>query len=125
MAQRKGSAGGAAYQNKIAAWIAVEMLAERRPAEPLTNVGQVAFVRAETQEDVDDVLIGSSVDRYTFVQARRRISLSESPKADFASVIDQAVRQVLGSRLRNGKQPWSRGLVDGALLGYRNHWTVH
>jgi len=61
MAKRKSSAGGAAlhggaaYQNRVAAWIAVEMLAERT-AEPLTTGGKVIFLHGETQEDADDIL---------------------------------------------------------------------
>jgi hypothetical protein len=118
MAKRKGMAGGAAlqggaaYQNRVAAWIVVEMLAEG-PAAPLTTDGKVQFVRGETQEDVDDLLVGSSSGRYAFLQAKRRIFLSEGSTSDFASVVDQAVRQVIGSRSGRTRQPWSRPLSSG------------
>src|SRR5690242_16643031 len=103
MAKRKGQAGGAAlqggaaFQNRVGAWIVVEMLAEGSGA-PLTTGGKVAFVRGETQEDVDDLLVGSSSGRHAFLQAKRSISLSAKSSSNFASVVDQAVRQVVGSR---------------------------
>jgi hypothetical protein len=114
MTKRKGSAGGAAlhggaaYQNRVAAWIAVEMLSEGSAA-PLTAAGKLDFIRGETLEQVDDLLVGTSSGRYVFLQAKRRISLSDKSKSEFASVIDQAVRQVTGTQTGN-QDPWSRAL---------------
>lgn len=115
MPKRKNSAGGAAlhggaaYQNRVAAWIAVEMLSERS-AEPLTTGGSVVFLQGETREDVDDLLVGTSLGRYAFLQAKRQLSLSELEKSEFGSFIDQAVCQFTASRLGLGRQPWSRQL---------------
>jgi hypothetical protein len=118
MAKHKGNAGGAAlqggagHQNRVGAWLGVEMLAEGSGG-PLTSGGKVRFIRGETQEDVDDLLVGSSSDRYAFLQAKRRISLSDRRTSDFASVVDQAVRQFIGSRSGSARQPWSRPLNPG------------
>lgn len=88
------------------------MLAERE-AKPLGPGGEVAFIRCETQESVDDVLLGSRTQRFSFLQAKRKIQLSSRPESDFGSVIDQAVRQVVESRRNPAARPWSRELKPG------------
>ncbi len=117
MAVRKSSAGGAAlqggaaYQNRVAAWLAVEMLAESEAAPLSPGGGSIEILRAETQESMDDLLVGTSLEGYTFLQAKRRISLSPKKDSELASVLDQVVRQIAGSGSGNGgKRPWSRPL---------------
>ena len=92
MAVRKSSAGGAAlqggaaYQNRVAAWLAVEMLAESQAAPLSPGGGSIEILRAETQESMDDLLVGTSLERYTFLQAKRRISTERhfGPRARFS-----------------------------------------
>jgi hypothetical protein len=117
MAVRKSSAGGAAlqggaaYQNRVAAWLAVGMLAESEAAPLSPGGGSIEILRAETQESMDDLLVGTSLERYTFLQVKRRISLSPKKDSELASVLDQVVRQIAGSGSGNGgKRPWSRPL---------------
>lgn len=108
------SGGGAAtqaginYQNRVAAWVCVRMLAER-PAAPLGPETLPTFVRFETAEPTDDLLIGTP-DGHSFVQAKRTLSLSGAPDSEFASVIEQFVRQYLSVRNISGPRPWSRPL---------------
>src|SRR5689334_2333593 len=96
--KQAGSGGGAAtqaginYQNRVAAWVAVHVLAEKS-AHPIGPASQATYVRFETGEPVDDVLVGTADNRHAFVQAKRTIELSVKTKSEFASVTDQFVRQ--------------------------------
>jgi hypothetical protein len=101
--------GGINYQNRVAAWACVQMLAER-PAAPIGPPGVPTYVRFESQESVDDLLVGTSDAAHSFGQAKRTISLSTKTDSDLASVIDQFVRQYLSLRNASGPRPWSRTL---------------
>lgn len=81
---------GSDYQVRVAAWLAVEILAE---------------------ESVDDLLAGSVNDYYRFIQAKRTVSFSDKPDSEFTSVLDQAVRQLAGHDGDGIVRPWSRTLV--------------
>ena len=76
--RRKGQAGGSAmhagarYQNQVTAWLAAKMLVER-PAAPIA---------AESGEAVDDVLAGTDLGSFAFVQTKRRISFSTRDGSD-------------------------------------------
>ena len=99
---------GSEYQVRVAAWLAVEMLAE---GQGLFAPGdRVSMLRGETQESVDDLLVGTASDHYGFIQAKRKVSFSERPNSEFTSVIDQAVRQVAGRDNDGIVRPWSRPL---------------
>jgi hypothetical protein len=100
---------GSEYQVRVAAWLAVEMLAE---GQGLFAPGdRISMLRGETQESVDDLLVGTVSDRYGFIQAKRNISFSGRPNSEFTSVIDQAVRQVAGQNNDGIVRPWSRPLT--------------
>jgi len=99
---------GARYQNQVAAWLAVKMLAER-PAAPILPRGALTYIAAESGEAVDDVLAGNDQGSFVFVQAKRRISLSTREGSDLEGVANQAVRQIAAS-VEPDKRPWSRAL---------------
>lgn len=101
--------GGINYQNRVAAWVCVHMLAER-PATPVGPSGVPSYIRFESREPVDDLLVGTAESRHSFGQAKRTISLSTGADSDLASVIDQFVRQYLSARNASGPRPWSRAL---------------
>lgn len=100
--------GGADYQNSVAAWFAVKMLAER-DAQPIAPPGTVVYVRSETQEAVDDLLVGTEAENYAFIQAKRKLSFSSLLTSELASVFRQCVRQYLHPQEEN-LRPWSRVL---------------
>lgn len=100
---------GSEYQVRVAAWLAVEMLAEGRGL--FAPGDRVSMLRGETQESVDDLLVGTASDHYGFIQAKRKVSFSERPNSEFTSVIDQAVRQVAGRDDDGIVRPWSRPLT--------------
>lgn len=52
-------------------------------------------IEAETNYQVDDLLIYTSADKKVFVNVKRRLTNSTSKTSDFAKAIDQLVRQFL------------------------------
>ena len=99
---------GADYQNRVAAWFAAKMLAER-DAQPITPPGAVAYLRSETREAIDDLLVATDLDNFAFIQAKRSLSFSGLPTSELASVFAQCVRQFLHPEEEN-LRPWSRKL---------------
>lgn len=89
-------AGGALFQNRVAAWYAARILTSRPPAADLAQLG--ASLRCQADEPVDDVVVRLEGGGSLFIQAKRSISLSGTSGSDFASVLDQFVRQFLKSR---------------------------
>lgn len=116
MKKRKSSSGGAAlhlgsgYQVRVASWLAAEMLSGGQ-GKPFSPGGMVALLRGETQESVDDLLVGTTENRYGFIQAKRAIDFSEKVDSDFGSVIDQMVRQVVERPADGVRRPWTRDLA--------------
>jgi tetratricopeptide (TPR) repeat protein len=114
--KRNSSSGGAAlhlgsgYQVRVAGWLAVEMLSGGQ-GKPFSPGGVVALLRGETQESVDDLLVGTTENRYGFIQAKRAIDFSEKVDSDFGSVIDQMVRQVVERPADGVRRPWTRELT--------------
>lgn len=115
MKKRKSSSGGAAlhlgsgYQARVAGWLAAEILSGGQ-GKPFSPGGVVALLRGETQESVDDLLVGTTENRYGFIQAKRAIDFSEKVDSDFGSVIDQMVRQVVERPADGVRRPWTREL---------------
>ena len=101
--------GGVNYQNRVAAWVCANILAER-PAAPIGPESVADYARFETSEPVDDLLVGSVDGRHAFVQAKRTLTLSSAADSEFASVIDQFVRQYLSGRGLSSARTWARAL---------------
>jgi hypothetical protein len=93
------------------------MLAER-PAAPILPRGKLNYISAESGEAVDDVLAGTDLGSFAFLQAKRKISLSAREGSDLESVVNQAVRQIAAT-VEPLMRPWSRTLdatTDRLLL---------
>jgi hypothetical protein len=97
---------GADYQNRVAAWLATKMLAER-DACPIAPSGTVVYLRSETREAIDDLLVATDQDNFGFIQAKRRLTTSKQPKSELASVFSQCIRQFLHPN-EPELRPWSR-----------------
>ena len=95
------NAGGAAtqagfsFQNRVGAWVATRILCDtdRNPIFGLTAVRN--FLRCETEQPVDDLLVGSRSDSLGYAQIKHSIDLSDSPNSVLAEVVDQFTRQIL------------------------------
>jgi len=102
------------------------MLAES-DAAPLWGLSaptRLSFVRCETEQEVDDVQVGTSLDGYLFGQAKHTLTLSETTDSDLASALGQFVRQYLSYRDTPGIRPWERALdinLDRFLLITGSH----
>jgi hypothetical protein len=116
---KNSKSGGAAahsginYQDRVAAWMCVQVLAEQE-ASPLwgwSADSTLEFVRCETEQPVDDVLVGTSHHGLAFINAKHTVIASQSEDSDFASALSQFVRQFVASTNQiKGSSPWERPL---------------
>jgi len=121
MARAKTNASGGAaaqaglnYQNRVAAWMAVSILAEQEATPPwgLDPDTTLDFLRCETEQPLDDLLIGTSRDGHAFVQVKTTIKPSTKADSPLAALANQIVRQFLSySEDIPGEQRWERPLA--------------
>ena len=96
------AAGGFDFQNHVAAWMAVHILAEKSVSLPwdLPAETSLEWLQCETGEPVDDLLLGTSDRGIIFVQIKRTLDFSPKPDSELASVFDQFVRQFIACQER-------------------------
>ena len=107
--------GGFDYQNRVAAWLAVRILAESAVAAPwsLTDTDTtLEFIRCETDQPVDDILALTSKGGFLFFQVKKNVDLSKKSDSSIASAASQFVSQYLASRSDTNKATrlWDRSL---------------
>src|SRR5262245_3386156 len=89
------TAGGMNFEYRVAAWVAVRILAGIEVSLPWEFSAETTFewLRCETEQPVDDLMIGTSQDGLILVQVKH--TLERSPRLDspLASALDQCVRQ--------------------------------
>ena len=117
MARKTGggsaTAGGMDYQHRVAAWATVHILAEKagNPPWDLPTETTLEWLQCETDQPVDDLMVGTSEKGLAFGQAKHTLQLSEDASSDLASALDQFVRQFIACRTKiTGKQDWNRPL---------------
>jgi hypothetical protein len=111
--------GGAAtqaginYQNRVAAWLCVHIIAEQEAA-PLWGLPKDVtfdFIRCETEQPVDDILVSTSHCGHAFIQVKHTVTSSSTKDSALASTLEQFVRQFLTYRSGTaGKNRWERPL---------------
>ena len=99
--------GGADYQARVSAWVAVHLLAEEDAEPPFRLTAPVAQIACESPEPVDDLIVTTRTRHTAYVQVKRTVSLScaghrAGKLAPFASAVDQFVRQFLQGRTAPG-----------------------
>jgi hypothetical protein len=96
------TAGGMDYQQRVAAWVTVHILAEKDAAPPwdLSTGTTLEWLRCESDQPVDDLQVRTSAKGLIFAQIKRTLECSEDADSDLASAIDQFVRQYVDSRER-------------------------
>lgn len=106
---------GINYQNRVAAWLAVRILAEQ-DASPLWGLpasNSLEFIRCETEQPVDDIMIGTSDGGHAFIQVKRSLSMDSSEDSALASTISQFIRQFVAYHdAPRGARPWERPLDE-------------
>lgn len=107
---------GTDYQNRVAAWASVCILAEENATLRwnLPSYTSFQYIRCETEQPVDDIMIGTSDGGFVFIQAKRTINLEKSSSSALASTIRQFVKQFVAYRDATGEQPWERPLNPAA-----------
>jgi len=99
------AAGGMDFQHRVAAWVAVYVLAEKAASPPWSLPADTVleWFRCETEQPVDDLLVGTSGSGLVFSQTKRKLRLSSSQAgSDLASALDQFVRQFTTCRNKSG-----------------------
>lgn len=91
------AAGGMEYQHRVAAWAAVRILAEKDADTPWDLGSKTTFewLKCETEQPVDDLLIGTSSQGFVFSQIKHTLRLSEDAQSELASALDQFIRQFI------------------------------
>jgi hypothetical protein len=114
---RSGGGGSSAqvgfhFQNCAAAWVAVRILAERAASPPWTLAADTVleFIRCETEQPVDDLLIGTSRGGFVFVQVKHTLTCESREHSPLSSTFDQFVRQFVQNRAQVSGSPWERPL---------------
>lgn len=103
--QKLNHSGGAAaqigfnYQNLVAAWMAVSILAEQDSTPPwsLPPDTTLDFLRCETEQPIDDLLVGTSRSGHAFVQVKTNVKSSTKRGTALGSLAGQIVRQFVSS----------------------------
>jgi signal recognition particle GTPase len=98
---QQGTGGGTAthagtnYQNRVAAWSAVHILAEQDAVPPWELPASITLesLQAETQRAVDDLAVQTSAGGSVLSQAKHTLSLQTTPDSPFGSAISQFVRE--------------------------------
>lgn len=100
------------FQNRATAWVAAHILAEQAASPPwdLSAATTLESLRCETEQPVDDLLVGTSEGGFVFVQAKHRLRLEVRADSALASAVDQFVRQFLVSQSATPGRPWERSL---------------
>jgi hypothetical protein len=98
---QQGTGGGTAthagtnYQNRVAAWSAVHILAEQDAVPPweLPASTTLESLHAETPHAVDDLAVQTSAGGSILSQAKHALSLQTTPDSPFGSAISQFVKE--------------------------------
>jgi len=105
------TASGVSFQASLGAVFAIQLLAERQIDERLRlGEAQVISLRFETEAPLDDILIGTSLAGWVFVQAKTTLSLSENLDSEIGKTAEQIVRQWHACASGRGQRGWDRPL---------------
>lgn len=104
------SAGGSNYQARVAAWAAAHLLAEN--PLPIVHVEVVpTILLCQADQPVDDIVVETKTGGSLLFQAKRDLTFSLAPRAEFRKVLDEFVRQVaVCANMANGALPSGRAL---------------
>lgn len=88
---------GIRFQDNVAAWVAVQILADSSATPPANLPAGVRLesITAETTQPTDDLHVRTSDQGHIFIQAKTNPSLSSAENSEFRAVVDQFVRQFL------------------------------
>jgi hypothetical protein len=109
------AAGGFSFQDSVAAWATVDLLAEQAATLCWGLDPSVSYreIRCETGLSVDDLMIVTSSGGAVYVQAKRGVKLSSGADSQLGSAVDQFVRHFVSQRSHGpGQHPWERPLDE-------------
>lgn len=108
------TAAGVTFQASVGAVFAVQMLTESFGDEQL---GLAPFkaksIRFESDAPLDDIAVETDQDGWLLVQAKTKLSLSQSLTSEFGKTAQQIVRQWHAGLVGTGARGWDRPLNVG------------
>ena len=103
--------GGFSFQDKVAAFLAVHILAGRSIEFLKLPSGAIPTeIRLETILSVDDILVLTSEDGRCFFNVKSTVTNSSAPRSPLGSALDQFVRLWIDCRDGDGSKAWRRPL---------------
>src|SRR5262245_29535733 len=108
-----GGGGGFTFQDAVASWAAVGVLAEQAisPRWELTATVSYTEIRCEADLPVDDLVVVTSVGGGVYFQSKRGLTRSENESSSLASALNQFVRMFHAQRPKlGGPRAWDRPL---------------
>lgn len=116
VAQSRSSGGrdniaGTNLQHLITAWGMVLMLAQKMATPPFgwPSDSEVVLIRSETEQAIDDVLIGNSDSGFAFVQAKQSLQLTNGADLPLDKSIAQFCQQQHNAQVASA-YPWQQRL---------------
>lgn len=89
----------------------MRLLAEQGVAGLWGLPGSVEFIRCETEQPVDDLMVGFAGSGLSFIQVKRNVDLSFAPKSPLSAALRQFVLQYVENRAKSkGPNSWDRPL---------------
>ncbi len=88
----------------------MRVLAEKEASPPweLGAGDTFDFLRCETEQPIDDLMIGTSSGGVILIQAKHKVRLEKAPGAPLGAALAQFANQFMGSRTASGPHPWDR-----------------
>src|SRR5688572_17993027 len=95
-----GASGGFEFQHRVAAWIAVRVLAEEAASPPfdMSAAWTAEELHCETQQSIDDVRVVFSSGATADAQVKRSLSLSDKLNSVFSDAVGQFTGQFIALR---------------------------
>src|SRR3954452_15083678 len=108
------TAAGVTFQASVGAVFAVQMLTESFGDEQLGLAPfKVKSIRFESDAPLDDIAVETDQDGWLLVQAKTKLSLSQSLTSEFGKTTQQIVRQWHAGLVGTGARGWDRPLNVG------------
>jgi hypothetical protein len=108
------TAAGVTFQASVGAVFAVQMLTESFGDEQLGLAPfKVKSIRFESDAPLDDIAVETDQDGWLLVQAKTKLSLSQSLTSEFGKTAQQIVRQWHAGLVGTGARGWDRPLNVG------------
>jgi hypothetical protein len=102
---------GIGFQDKVAALLAVHILADA-PVDVFGLPANITptSIELETNAPVDDILVSTSAAGFCFINVKKSVTLSKDPESPLGSALEQFVRLWIACHSGRSGRSWQRPL---------------